>query len=111
MPPLNEHDLCGKSINDLTRSEWCREFERLQRNRLIIGALRYGLMGKPGKPKYDRVNCMRRRLDQYCRTGNLEHLVDVANIAMLEFVEGDHPLQHFAAGDDTQHSKVREVKP
>ena len=34
---------------------------------------------------------MYRRLAAYGRTGNLEMLVDVANLCLLEFVEGRHP--------------------
>jgi hypothetical protein len=89
---------------ELERTEWCEEFERLQRNRLIIGALRYGRLGAPGKPQWDRVPDMIRRLEAYQADGNLEHLVDVANLAMAAFVEDRHPERHFAAADDGQHT-------
>ena len=99
----------NKKINlkELKDSEWCPEFETLMRNRLLIGSMRYGLIGSPGKPKYDRPNCMINRLNLYKETGNLEHLVDIANLALLEYVEGDHPDKHWNVVDDHDyHTKI-----
>jgi len=95
MPPLEE----------LRQTEWSPEFERLMRNRLLMGAFRYGCLGASAKHQYDRVASARRRLDQYEATGNLEHLVDVANLCLVEFEEGDHPRRHFRASDDGEHAK------
>lgn len=64
-------------------------------NRLYIGTFRYGLIGANGKPSYDRLADIQRRLDLYRETGNDELLVDIANMAFLEFVEGVHPHKHF----------------
>ncbi len=94
------------SLTDLKKSEWNTLFEQLMRNRLIIGALRYGKLLSPGKPKYDRVNSMIKRLNAYQQSGNKEHLVDVANLSMLEFTECHHPRQHFQAIDDGEHVKT-----
>jgi len=93
------------SLNKLKESEWCQEFETFMRNRLIMGAVRYGCLGAQNKPQYDRCTDMKRRVDLYINDGNLEHLVDIANICLCEFVEGNHPNKHFSAGDDTQHTK------
>lgn len=98
--PLHTHDA-------LAASEWSDEFERMMRNRLIMGALRYGLINEEGKPRYDRVGSMKRRLDLYSETGNLEHLVDVANLALMEFEEGRHPNAHFASLDDGHHTRTK----
>ncbi len=91
----------------LRRSEWSHRFERLQRNRLLMGAYRYGCLHAQGKPEYDRCADIKRRIDTYIEDGNLEHLVDAANLAMLEFEEGKHPHRHFAAGDDTGHTSQK----
>ena len=93
-------------ISDLKKSEWNHYFEKLMRNRLILGALRYGKLLAPDKPKYDRVNAMIKRLKTYQTTGNKEHLVDVANLSMLEFTECHHPKQHFHPIDDGEHVKT-----
>lgn len=93
----------------LWESEWVPEFERLQRNRFVMGALRYGTMAanKAKRTPYDRVSRMRRYIDQYEATGNLEHLVDLGNMAMLEFDQSQHPNKHFAAIDDGEHTQLR----
>ena len=106
---LRDHLLNGAmSLKELQKSEWSYLFEQLMRNRLVMGAYRYGRLGHPGKPDYDRVGYMQRCIRQYDRTGNLECLVDVANLALVEFVEGKHPVRHFEAVDDEDHSE--EVK-
>lgn len=81
------------------------------RNRLIIGAFRYGrnFQGESSdKPQYDRVGRILRYCEQYQKTGNLEILVDIANTAMLEFGEGNHPDAHFSAIDDGEHTKEKQ---
>lgn len=83
------------SAGELARSEWSPQFERLMRNRLIIGALRHGRLRAIGKPAYDRIQGALKRLFQYRQTGNLEALVDVANLMLLEFEECRHPRAHF----------------
>lgn len=101
------------NLDELRRTQWSDEFERLWKerwgapldgqfldlmhNRLVMGALRYGLLGRPGKPAYDNVGSIRRRLDKYHQDGNLEHMVDTANIALVEYVEGKHPSRHIGA--------------
>ena len=104
--PETEEANQESSYEELKKTEWSEEFERLMRNRLIIGALRYGRIGATNKPQYDRVNSMIKRLTKYQETGNKEFLVDVANICLLEFVECNHPNQHFHAIDDGQHTEI-----
>lgn len=87
----------------LRKTEWSEAFETLMRNRLVIGALRYGRMGSTGKPQYDRISAAKKRLARYLETGNVEMLVDVANFMMLEFVEGPKKSLYV----DTEIEKVR----
>ena len=103
---VTEDRLSGVSIAALRRTEWSAEFESLMRNRMVQGAFRYGRLGAKGKPHYDRLMEIRRRLERYEDTGNLECLVDAANVALLEFVEGRHPDRHFASVDDGEHAGV-----
>jgi len=93
------------TLAELQQSERCYEFERLRLNRKIIGAFRYGLLGADGKPQWDRVPDMIRRLKEYQRDSNAEHLLDVANICECEFVEGDH--LGVIPQDDGQHTEVK----
>lgn len=105
-PPKFEPNIT-QSIEQLRVSEWSSLFEVMQRDRLVMGALRYGRIGEKGKPEYDRIESAMRRLKEYRKTGNDEHLVDVANIMLLEFVEGTHPNKHFSSIDEHKmHSEV-----
>ena len=103
LPPLMVRRM---KLNDLERTQWSREFERLMRNRLAMGAYRYGPIGHPEKPQYARVEAMIAYLEEYRAGGNLERLVDVANICMVEFHEGDQPNRHFTAMDESKHVEV-----
>jgi hypothetical protein len=72
-----------------------------------MGGIRYGLLHEPGKPKYDRIQSAIKRLEKYRQTGNLENLVDIANMCLLEFEEGEHPNRHFKSIDDGEHTGVK----
>jgi len=91
------------SISDLCKTQWCDEFEGLMRNRMIIGGMRYGLLGQQ-KAKYNQIASIKRRLAKYEETGNTEHLVDIANLCMVEYVDGVHPNKHFNPSDDGEHT-------
>jgi len=95
------------SLESLKQSEWSVDFETLMRNRLIIGAIRYGKIKAVGKPKYDRIGSMIKRLSKYQESGNKEFLVDVANLCLLEFVECHHPNAHFTSIDDGEHVLIK----
>ena len=95
------HLLDSRSYPAMKLSEWSSEFEQLMRNRLIVGALRYGPMKAP-RPQGHTVKLIGMildRLEGYDVTGNLEMLVDIANLALIEFVHSDHPTKHFKAVD------------
>lgn len=93
------------TYEELEKSEWSDEFIQLMRNRLILGAFRYGLF-RPGEgPTKDNIKAAHKRLDLYVETGNLEYLVDASNFALAEYVESNHPKKHFHAVDDGEHAK------
>ena len=93
------------SLETLLKTEWSRDFEEKMRNRLVLGAFRYGCIGRAGKKRWHRTADIQRRAALYQETGNTEHLVDIANLALLEYVEGRHPKKHFASHDDGEHTK------
>ena len=88
-------------LEELKKTEWNPEFEKLSRNRLVMGAMRYGRLTE--KISYDSVTSMRQRLDLFEQDGNGEHLVDISNICHVTFTREDHPKYHFKAGDETTH--------
>ena len=92
-----------ETLSQLLKSERCDEFEKLRMNRKVVGRFRYGLMGRKSDTNYDRISSVIKRLSEYQETGNMEHLVDAANLCELEFAHSDHPKKHFAASDDGEH--------
>lgn len=91
------------TISEIYATQWSPEFERLMRNRLAMGFFRYGPLPSQKKGLYNNIGSIRKRLDLYEATGNDELLVDIANIAMVEFLNGGHPNKHFTAVDDGVH--------
>jgi hypothetical protein len=108
LPDINLEFLPDLEV--LRFTEWDEAFEQLMRNRLVMGAIRYGRMRAMGKPQYDRIKSIIKRLDVYNENGNKEILVDVANLCLLEFVECNHPNQHFHAIDENEHLEIIDKK-
>jgi len=96
------------SLKELKELCWSGEFEQLMRNRLIMGAFRYGPLKRQKKGAFDIIPSIHARLQMYVDTGNLEHLVDCANLCLVEFEKGTHPKKHFASIDDGHHTAKRE---
>ena len=95
-------------LESLRLTEWCHEFEQLRRNRMIIGAFRYGLLASPekwGRPicTYDLLAGLEKKVAEYRNTGNLEALVDAGNYLMLEFMHPSHEAARFDPKDDDYH--------
>jgi len=91
----------------LRASQWNRDFEQLMRNRLVMGAFRYGTFAEQTAVRHDNARSMRTHLDAYTDTGNAEHLVDIANLALVEFTLPSHSHFHFRSIDDGQHHARR----
>lgn len=91
----------GVSLEEMRQTEWSPRFEILMRNRLLMGRFRYGAMKDPAKGKYDNVGSAVQRIGLYLKTGNQEHLVDAANLLMVEFEHPNHPNPHFSSSDDS----------
>lgn len=105
LPPIRPRP----SLDELREKQWSPAFERLMRNRLIIGACRYETFDeKRANNQYKIMESIKERLAKYEDTGNQEHLVDCANLLMIEFECPTHATPHFEASDDGQH--VQKVK-
>lgn len=99
---FTEQELIDSSIDDLYKTQWNSQFEKLMRNRLVMGAMRYGdIRYSKG---WDYIDYLKKKLKIYEETGNTEMLVDVANLALLEFMNGDHPKKHFTAIETNIHN-------
>lgn len=89
------------SLSELRVTEWSKQFETYMRNRMLMGRYRYGPLGDPAKGLYDNIGSAKQRLQLYIDTGNQEHLADVANLCMIEFVHPNHRGAHWSPADDT----------
>lgn len=104
LPPIK---IRGKLLlKDVYRTNWSWKFEQYMRNRLAMGYFRYGPLNKQEKGKYDLIGSIKKRIDKYVESGNDELLVDVANLCMVEFINGVHPKKHFSSEDDGEHVQV-----
>lgn len=118
MKPVHTHDAIRSNLNkkirpdirprpsleSLRQTEWVPEFEQYMRNRLVMGAMRYETFEEKRRGNnYACLEYIRRKCKEYESTGNLECLVDLANVAMIEFAAPHHPNPHFTPGDDTSH--------
>lgn len=100
------------ALADLRETEWSPKFERLMRNRLIMGSFRYQRFEVKRKSfDYDCAHEAVVRIERYKQDGNTEHLVDAANMLLLEFEFGRHPRKHFASIDDGEHAQPINRKP
>ena len=97
----------GMAKTQLIQESWSIRFERLMRNRLLIGCYRYGRFGPKQAAAYNMVPSIKKRLDTFEKDGNLEHLVDVANLCMLIFVHGESIGLTMLAQDDSDHTELK----
>ena len=100
-PKPNAHP----SLSELKISEWSPDFEQKMRNRLIMGSFRYQTFAtKRNSYNYDTATEAIKRIERYQADGNTEHLVDAANMCLLEYEFGKHPTKHFKSVDDGEHA-------
>jgi len=78
---------------NMPRSDKSMEFDRIRKNMMVVSYYKYG----PLKDNYGKYKCIdalgsaKKRLDKYRETGNTEFLADVANFAMIEFMNPSVP--------------------
>lgn len=75
-------------------------FLRRMGMRIAVGHIRYGEPDRRKRYMYR----MKKELAAYKKSGNLEHLYNLANYAFLESVEPEHMAHHF---DGTVESATR----
>lgn len=103
---------CGKpeinfekeDMKELKKTQWSKKFEKLMRNRLLLGSFRYGKLSQKNKKNYDRIGYAIKVLKRYLLDKNKEYLVDAANLCLLEFEEGNGILK---ITDDSEHVPVK----
>ena len=85
-------------MQDILKTEYSEDFDAKRKNRMIVSYYKYGAVkDNYGTCKVDAIATLKERLRLYEKTGNTEWLVDVANMAMIEFMYPQHPEAHFRA--------------
>ena len=104
VPPDNPLHLKNvPSYEELKKSQWCPDFENYMRNRLIMGFFRYGPFSDAETATWKHVESALKRLHRYNDGDrNLEHLVDAANLCMLQYVWGLAHGEKFESQDDVE---------
>lgn len=93
---------------DILKTEWSYRFEELMKKAMIMSYYKYGAIVKnhsKDNNHMDAVANLIKRLEKYKETGNTEFLVDVANFAMIEFMNPQHENAHFK-GTDTANVEL-----
>jgi hypothetical protein len=80
-------------------------FLQAMANRRVVGGIRYG--DKP-KSKQKYMTRLGKELKAYRATGNVEHLINIANYAFLESVAPEHKHQHWDASVESVTRKKEE---
>jgi len=76
----------------------------LMHNRMEMGGYRYGPHRNQRKNQFDNVADSIRRLKLHQEDGNMEHLLDAANITILACLKKAHKNFHFESIDDGVHA-------
>lgn len=87
-----------------------QQFVRLMKPRMVMGAMRYGHLDDVSKPHFNNIESALRRLRKYRETGDKEMLVDVANLCLVEFSEGNHKKAHFGSIGENNEKVIRVSK-
>jgi len=75
-------------IKDILKTEYSDKFDDIRKNMMVVSYYKYGAL----KDNYNNFKCidclgsLEKRLEKYKETGNTEFLADVANFAMIEFM-------------------------
>lgn len=87
------------SVEDILKRDFSEDFVQKMRNRIVVSHYKYGWMSESYPEIADAVASLEQRLELYKKDGNLEHLIDVANFAMIEYMYPRHKNAHFEATD------------
>ncbi len=95
------------SQEQILKKDFSEDFVQKMKNRILVSHYKYGWVEDTYPELADAIACLEQRLEMFKKTGNTEHLVDVANFAMIEFMLPRHPKAHFAAtGSETSPGLV-----
>lgn len=101
----------AKDLQEIPNCQYSDDFTKGMNARMVMGYFRYGDKSNPMQRKtFNYIKSIEKRLERYKQEGNLEQLMDIANICRMEFEHPQHPNAHFKPTDDTYHTPA-ETKP
>lgn len=89
-----------KSLEEILATEVSAPFIDGMKNRMVVSYYKYGPVRN--SIGVDNISSLMTRLRKYADDGNTEWLIDVANFAMMEFMNPRHPKRHFRATDSDE---------
>lgn len=90
------------SYEMILKRDFSEDFVQKMRNRIVVSHYKYGWMRDSYPELADAIASLEERLELFKKTGNLEHLIDVANFAMIEYMYPKHANAHFRATDSNE---------
>lgn len=93
-------------------SEFNTPFVQGMADRMAASWFKYGCHDDNARAGVDFLDSLKTRLAKYEEDGNTEWLMDVANLAMIEYCHPSHPEAHFRATDsDESPGRTQVIKP
>lgn len=87
-------------IEEILKTEYSEKFDELRKKAMVTSYYKYGSLKKNVCGKLTQtMPSLQKRVDLYNQTGNTELLVDIANMAMIEFMYPQHPQAHYEPMD------------
>ena len=80
-----------QSVEAREKKQVFKMFAQGMLDRMIVGELRYG----SAKASQLYLTRLHKELNAYKSTGNCEHLFNIANYCILEWMAPEHPKHHF----------------
>jgi len=83
-------------------TEYSEKFDKIRKDMMIMSFYKYGPLQDNYK-KHKTINAigsLEKRLQKYKETGNTEFLADIANFAMIEFMNPQHANGHYTPTDE-----------
>lgn len=88
-------------FDKILKTEYSQKFDDIRKKMMVMSYFKYGpLIENYKKEKtINAIGSLEKRLKKYKETGNTEFLADVANFAMIEFMNPQHPKAHYKPTD------------
>ena len=98
----------NKEYYDILETEYSEKFDVIRKHAMVMSYYKYGPLQENYKTKktIDAIKSLEKRLAKYKETGNTEFLADVANFAMIEFMNPQLPGAHYQATDSRESPGV-----